>query len=271
MFYWIVLFFSCFLALTGAQADTRLQASSAAIEPVIGPDYQKAALVNIELGLGYLEQGQVARAKTKLTHALKLAPQSSEARSAMAYFLEMTGDYKEAEKSHKKAVRLAKQKGAAYNNYGAFLCRRTRFKEADRVFQLALEDKNYARTAEVYENAGLCAKEAGRLPEAIDYWKTALLRDPMSNKALLELATVALESGRLSESLEYLQRYRSFSAPSARSLWLGIQVARAQGDQNMLASQALLLKNLFEQSKEYAAYLESERTPSAARTSEASE
>lgn len=261
----LVFFVTCVLGYSTAEAvDNRDAAKNTALPVDSGPmtpDYHKAALVNVELGLGYLSQGQIARAKTKLTHAIKLAPSLSEVRSAMAYFWEMTGEYKESEISHKKAIRLAKQKGAAYNNYGAFLCRQGRFTEAERAFMRALEDKNYARTAEVYENAGLCAGQAGDNQKAMHYFKTAMMRDPAASKALVELASLSLEAGELIEAQQYLQRYRAIAEPSARSLWVGIQVARAREDQNAVASLALMLKNLFEHSAEYTAYLESERSP----------
>ena len=108
-----------------------------------GPDYEKAALANVELGLGYLAQGQVVRAKAKLTHALQLAPHLAEGYSAMGYFWEMTGEIKDAEKYHKKAIRLATQAGDVYNSYGTFLCRRSRFAEAEQAVERALIDKTY--------------------------------------------------------------------------------------------------------------------------------
>lgn len=227
----------------------------------VAPDYQKAALINVELGLGYLAQGQVARAKTKLNHALKLAPKLSEAHSAMAYFLEMVGDHATAETEHKKAVSYSNGKGAVYNNYGAFLCRRSRYKEADQSFQYAVQDKEYVRTAEVFENAGICAlkwpdQEAAQL-KAAEYLTTAIRRDPHRTSAVLELAALNVKQGKTEEAKDLLSQYKSIAEPNARSLWLGIQVASAQNDQNSLTTQAQLLKNLFSDSPEYQQYLTS--------------
>ncbi len=228
----------------------------------VGSDYQRAALTNVELGLGYLSQGQVARAKTKLTHAIKLAPKSAETHSAMAYFLEMVSDFKEAEREHKKAVSLRLSNGAVYNNYGAFLCRRNRYKEADQAFHQALEDKDYARTAEVYENAGLCAIKSTDLDAAASYLATAIQRDPNRGTAILELVALDLKQEKFNHAKALLAQYKNVAQPSARSLWLGIQLAKASNDENAMASQALLLKNLFEDSPEYQLYLESEKNNS---------
>jgi type IV pilus assembly protein PilF len=79
---------------------------------------------------------------------------------------------------------------------------------------------------------------------------------------------MSLEAGRVEDAQQYLRRYRAIAEPSARSLWVGIQVARASNDHNSVASQALMLKNLFEHSPEYTAYLESERSAHVTRSSQ---
>jgi len=154
----------------------------------------KSALVNIELGLGYLEMEQISRAKVKLTHALQLAPKLPEAHTSYAYFLEKVGDLKEAEQEHKEAIQLATTNlGAVYNNYGTYLCRQGQFVAADAAFQNALTDKKYARTAEVYENAGLCALKGAQYQKAEHYLKTAIQRDPnrlQAKNALQEMGYI---------------------------------------------------------------------------------
>ncbi len=221
------------------------------------PELQKAALVNVEMGLGYLSQGNTSRAKSKFIHALKLAPTSHEVHTAMAFFLEKVGDIKESEKEHRKAIRYGSGKGAVYNNYGAFLCRQGRMKEADVTFQKALLDKQYERTAEVYENAGMCSMKAEDMAAAENYFKTALMRDPRRSNTMLELAALNLKQGNFQEAKTYLNHYKQTSEPSARSLWLGIQLAHRTHDSTALANQSLVLKNLFESSPEYQQYLHS--------------
>ena len=219
------------------------------------PDYRKSALINVELGLGYLNQGQVARAKNKLTHAVKLAPELPEPNSAMAHFLEMVGENKDAERFHQKAIKQASQKGAFYNNYGVFLCRQKRYPEADAIFQQALNDKEYDHSAEVYENAGVCALKWSNLNKADEYLKAAIRRDPNRSNAILELANLKLTQGQVQAVNDLLGKYRIVAEPSARSLWLGIQAAKANQDVELQNKQIALLKNLFEDSPEYQAYL----------------
>jgi len=237
---------------------TKTAMSDLSVSTNSAPDHQRAALVNVELGLGYLSQGQVARAKTKLMHAVKLAPNLPEVHSALAHFWEMVGDFKDAEREHKKAVKLSGA-GAIYNNYGAYLCRRSRFKEADKAFHRAIEDKNYSHTAEVYENAGLCALKSAQPEKADEYLSAAFRRDPSRVGALMELSHIQLERGNVAAAKQLLEQYKKSAEPSARSLWLGIQIAKSMSDDNAVASNALVLKNLFEDSPEYQWYLKAEK------------
>lgn len=154
-------------------------------------EMHKTALVNIELGLNYLAKGEYTRAKTKLTHALALCPNAFETHSAMAYFLEKVGESCEAENEHKKAIKcshkMLKENGAVYNNYGTFLCRQGRFKEADRTFNKALKDKDYPNTAEIYENAGISALKSQQHEKAKNYLHKAMQHNPKQKQAILEL------------------------------------------------------------------------------------
>lgn len=252
-----------FLAGCSKTSNTLLQLSRKAqleTENELSVQPQRAALVNVELGLGYLAQGQIARAKTKLTHALQLAPEATETHSAYAYFLERIGDVQDAEKEYKKAVKYgqATNEGTVYNNYGAFLCRQARFHEADDAFHHALSDKHYARTAEVYENAGVCALKGSQVQKAEDYLLKAVRQDPSRSTALLELTNLSLKQNNLQQAKMMLENYKKVAEPSARSLWLGIQLSHALQDKDGLASNTNLLKNLFEDSPEYQQYMKSD-------------
>jgi type IV pilus assembly protein PilF len=165
---------------------------------------EQSALLNVELGLGYLAQEQHARAKAKLVHALALAPRLPETQGAMAYFKEVVGDYEDAERLHLKAIKVAVHKGAVCNNYGAYLCRQGKYAAADFAFQQALQDTDYPRTAEVFENAGLCmlksATSLDRLSvlKAEHYLTQAVRHDPKREQARCALETLQKQKGNVS-------------------------------------------------------------------------
>lgn len=138
----------------------------------------KAALLNVELGNKYLQQGQTELSKQKLVHALELAPKLPEAHTSIAYLYEMVGDINEAEKHHKVAIRYGSQKASFYNNYGTFLCRQKRFIEADSAYHAALKDKKYTKTSQIYENAAVCALQQKDVARAREYFNHAVKHNP---------------------------------------------------------------------------------------------
>lgn len=150
-------------------------------------DYQKAAQLNVELGLNYLKQQQFNRAHQKLNRAKKLAPHLPQVHYAYGYFLESIGEILQAEKSYQKALQLKPQGGDEHNNYGAFLCRQHRYPQAEKHFLRALKDANYTFSAQVYENAGLCMLATPDYLKARHYLEKALQHDPTLTNALLAL------------------------------------------------------------------------------------
>jgi len=170
----------------------------------------KAANYNVQLGLGYLKQGNMTRAKKKLVIALNQAPNLAEANAAMGYFLEMTGQYPKAADYYQKSLRLASNKGPQYNNYGAFLCRRGQYKEAETMFIKASQDISYANSPAALENAGLCAVAASDFKSAESFFQKALQQDPRRLQSLSQLITLDLKNGNSNAAKLALQKYRPF-------------------------------------------------------------
>jgi type IV pilus assembly protein PilF len=187
--------------------------------------YARSAHINVQLGLGYLQKGQTARAKKKLLLALQQAPRIAEVHDAMAYFLAATGEKNEADKYYRRAIQLAPGKGASLNNYGAFLCREGKYKQADRYFRLAIKDKFYVNLADAYENAGLCSLQVPNFKRAEYYLEQALAKDPARPNSLLELAEIAYRKGLNQRAESHLERYRALTQATPQSLYLHYRVA----------------------------------------------
>jgi hypothetical protein len=75
--------------------------------------------------------------------------------------------------------------------------------------------------------------------------------DEQMATSLLELAELAWADADYSQSAAWYQRFRSLSRQNARSLWLGVRLARLADDEDAEASYALQLRNLFPLSPEY--------------------
>lgn len=185
---------------------------------------------NVQLGLAYLKQGNHPRAKKKLLNALDLDPNSAEANSALAYYMENTGDNKQAQIFYKKALKVAPNSGAQLNNYGTFLCRLGNYQESLKYFMKAVADVHYVNSAGAYENAGLCARAIPDDTLAAEYFAKAVGQDPNRTQSLVELAQIKLKQNQPAQALRYLEKYSQATLGDRQLLQLAI--AAAKGMQN---------------------------------------
>ena len=188
-----------------------------------------AASYNTQLGLAYLKQGDRPRAKRKLLTALTQAPDSPEVNAAMAWFMEQSGEVDSAQHYLKKAMAVAPHNGAQLNNYGAFLCRRGQYNQADVYFMRAVSDAKYEHTAGAYENAGLCAAAIPDYKKATRYFVKALEQDPLRKQSLYELVKIDIKLGLVDKALGYLQEYPALTRSDPALLALAAQVAHKAG------------------------------------------
>lgn len=171
------------------------------------PDLTKAARFNMQLGLGYLKQGDRPRAKKKLLVALEQQPSSPDINAAMAYYLEQTNELDQAKKYYLKAISLSSNSGAQLNNYGTFLCRQADYKNAETYFLKAVKDQKYIHTSGAYENAGICALAVPDNQKARLYFTKALNQDPSRSASLYELAKLESQDGHELEAFNLLQMH----------------------------------------------------------------
>ena len=191
--------------------------------------FSDAASYNTQLGLGYLEQGERSRAKSKLFLALSQDPNSPAVNAAIGYFMEKSGDMNNADMYYKKAMAISPRSGAQLNNYGTFLCRQGKYKQAETYFLKAVADLEYAHTAGAYENAGLCVMAIPDNTAAESYFIKALEQDPSREQSLLELVTLVLKQHHTQEALTYLQKYPNLTLMNNTLLKLAVNAAHDAG------------------------------------------
>lgn len=214
-----------------------------------------------QLGLQYLRAGDTVSAKDALQRALEIDDDYAGIYNGLALVFQVEQEFDLAEENFRKAVSLESDSAIYHNNFGAFLYARGRYEEACVEIARATEDPFYPQRAQSFENLGRCYRMIGRPDAAQHAFERSLRLGPNRPLALLELAELHLKAGRLVEAQRY---YDQFSAlidlrqveHSAQSLWLGIQLARINGDSTRAATYSLLLKNLYPQSPEYALFKE---------------
>lgn len=232
---------SCLLLmLLGCQQDLALKDE----EEAKSHRMADAARYNTQLGVAYLKQGDVNRAKRKLLSALKLAPRSPEVQAAMGYFLEQTNDMSGAKQYYQKALSLAPDSGAQKNNYGAFLCRIGEYKPALQLLLDAGNDVKYANSAMAYENAGLCASAMHDDEKSLLYFERAVSQDPERQVALYELVKLFLKHREAKKALYALQEHAAVTLANAEFLSLAVEAARADGNLALAADYSQRLQAL---------------------------
>ncbi len=212
----------------------------------------------IQLGIGYLQEGETERAKAPLSEALRIDSRSSAAHTALALVFQQEGEDVSAEKHFRAALSSEPDSARILNNYGAFLLEQERYREALRHFEKAAQDTLYRERSRVFENLGLTHMRMGNLEEAKASFERALRLNSRQPLALLELARIEFETQNYVPAWEYYRRFTQLSGQTASSLWLGVQLARRFEDHSRAASYALQLRRLYPASPEARALKASE-------------
>lgn len=211
------------------------------------PEKQLQTLV--DLGIGYIRNGEYGRAKDNLNRALAIDPNSSRVHNAFGLVFQFEGETKLAEFHFSKAA-ADKTFTRAINNYGAFLYAQGRYQEAIDQLKIAGEDQFYQNRPQVYENLGVAYAQIGDSNNAEASFLRATQLNLTQGRALLELADIRFKEKDYVAARDYYRRHVSASSQSSRSLGLCIQLARVFSNTNDEASCLLSLKNIFPASEE---------------------
>lgn len=214
---------------------------------------------HLDLSEGYLETGDVNRAKRPLERAEELAPRSWEVQSLRARIATREGDFDLAERHFRQAIRFAGREPRVRNDFGVFLYERERYRESVEQLALAVADPANPQRAIAYENLGLAQLRVGARTEARNAFNRAIMLRERMPVSLLELAELAFEDSDFPQATTYFDRFRGMSRQTPRSLWLGIRLARVYDNPDAEASYALQLRNLYPSSAEFLLYQESLR------------
>ena len=243
---------SMLLALTGCVTETTYVGKDAVRD---GVDNKAAAKTRLNLAMGYMQKGEMSQAKINIEKALAFDPDNPDVYLTQAYYFQTVGDIKSAEKSYQQLLSRDGKNPNALNNYGAFLCSNKRFAEADKQFNLALQQPEYVRMDDTYENAAFCALQSGDKTKAAKYYDLAIGYRPNRGKLLLDAAELAINMNQPDKAASYLQRYSKGGKDSVRSLWLKLELAQSKGELAQLHKYGSELVQQFPQSDQAKRYL----------------
>ncbi|NDV92763.1 type IV pilus biogenesis/stability protein PilW [Alteromonas sp. 345S023] len=228
---------------------------------------KEAAKTRMSLGLTYLKNNNYTQAKKNLDKALEFDPSSADVHYSLAYYYQLVGDTTRAEESYETAIDLAPGNGDIANSYGAFKCQNGNYQAAKVYFLKAINNRQYANSAQTYENLALCAQSQGNAQEAIDYLKEALNHQPARQKSLLILTEMYMSTEQWEEAKATLRKYEKVANVSPDSLWMAFEIARGQGDRETAKQYGDMLVSVYPESNAAKRYAQAElNEPEVTRT-----
>jgi type IV pilus assembly protein PilF len=216
----------------------------------------KAASVNLQLGVGYLQQGNLALAKTKLERAEIEDPHNAEIHAALGLLDERLGKDKDADKEYRTALSIDPHDPSMLNNYAVYLCSHGRAPEGVRTFEEAASNPLYRSPWAAYTNAGVCQRQAHHEDEAAQLFLRALQSNPAYSEAIFQASDLDLAQQKYATARVRLDYFLTNNAATPDLLLLGWRIAQAQNDAAGAAHYAQRLAKEFpasEQSRSLAA------------------
>ena len=191
---------------------------------------REAATYNVQLGVAYLNQGDLARAKEKLDRAYSQDPDNPDVRSALAMLYVRMGEKDKADEEYRAALRLAPKDPSVINNYAVYLCQVGRTDDGVKHFLEAARNPLYPTPEVAYTNAGVCLRAAKRDEDARADFIRALQVKPSFAEAEFQLATLQFDLKDFNGVRAGIDAYMGTYQATPDLLFLGVRVARAQGD-----------------------------------------
>ncbi len=220
-----------------------------------------ASNYNMQLGMAYLNQGDLGLAKQKLDRAVAENPGDPSVHSAMAMLQDRLGHPDQADKEFKAALSLGPRNPDVLNNYAVYLCRTGRTDEGVKSFEEAAHNALYRTPEAAYTNAGVCLRGAKRDSQAAMSFQRALQVRPNFAEAAYQLADLDFQRGEIAEARATVERFiASFEAPPDLLL-LGARITRKQGDRLSQEKFARKLRMDFPSSDQTRALAELTRNP----------
>lgn len=204
----------------------------------------------VQLGLGYLQEGQKDQARFNLLKAVETDPRSPDAHNAIALLYQSEGEIKLAEDHFKRALSSDADFNQARYNYARMLLGEGRPDDAEQEYLILVDDVNYRLRGQSFFGLGMARKEQENHEGAKEAFMRSYQRDPRLTTSLLELADIAILEEDYVSAKELLDRFEAGTEATPRSLKLGIDLAQRFSDGDAEASYSMSLRNRFPDSRE---------------------
>lgn len=219
---WSVLLAAGALAACAAQSRDAPDAGSSR-------NLAEAARINAQLGINYLQKGELKLAEEKLKRSVSEDPGLAMAQTGLGILYARRGMDDEAERAFRESLKLEPDNPDGLNNYGSFLCAKGKVDKAEELFLKAAHNRDYTHPEMAWTNAAVCLRT--RSPDKAElYLREALKQDPAFPTALSQFAWLSYQKADYLRARAFLQRYEAVAAPAADTLWLRAKTEAALGD-----------------------------------------
>ncbi len=193
-------------------------------------DARKRASIRVQLAADYYQKGQFNVALEEAKRALQAEPSNAGALGLLGLIYMELGDREQAEANFQKAMRLEPDNPDLQNNYGWFLCQGGREREALGWFQRAADNKQYTTPSLPMQNAGLCMLRVRDNKSAEEFLRRSFELDAANNAVKFQLARLYLSERQLERARFYYGLLPQGMEAGSDLLWLGMKLARAEGN-----------------------------------------
>lgn len=225
------------------------------------PQPERAAEINLELGVEHLRKGNLQQAKDKIDRALEQNPRYGRAHLIAGMLYNRLGDERKAESHYERAISLEPKNPEFKNNYAVYLCQQKEYERGRKVALEAAADPLYKTPEAAFLNAGNCALSSGDMKVAEEDLRKALAARPRFSEALFQMADLEYRQTDYMSARGFLERYLEVGRTSPATLWLGVRIERGLGNQAQAQHYAQRLKSEYPSAAQTKELLESERNP----------
>jgi len=224
--------------------------SSSGIPKYTQSQRDKAASANLQLGVGYLQQGNLSLAKTKLERAEIEDPHNADIHGTLGLLDEKLGKDKEADKEYRTALSLKPNDPDMLNSYAVFLCSHDRAVEGVRNFEEAAHNPLYRSPWVAYTNAGICLVQAHRESDAAQMFVRASQSNPAYASAVFQASDLDMSQQKYAAARLRIDFFLTNNPATPDLLLLGWRIAQAQSDAAGAARYAQRLAKEFPNSEQ---------------------
>ena len=234
--------------VNGQEVPTRLSDTAAPA----GTDAHKHAVIRLQLAASYYQKGQFSVAFEEVQRALQMDASYADAYGLLGLINMDLGKKAEAESNFQRALQLESDNPEILNNYGWFLCQSGRERQSIDYFRRAAESKAYSTPAMSMQNAGLCMLKVRDTKAAEEFLKRSFELDAANPVTKFQLAQLYLSTRQIERARFYYGLLPRSQDANAQLLWLGLRIARADGDTRTEQQFANDLRRRFPESPETA-------------------